>query len=239
MKKELSRIATKLDRLEKLASTLSPTAAADPFDAKFTTIKGFAGFTDHIRELHEAALKVEQLKAEVEATFPDFFKNLAKLEKEKKDKASAFKSGIPEGLSQELRGQGQVIMATKTKLVEVQAALQFRATKGKLDEATLDERVIAKYGAEIGKDIRTIISAIKDEGNSVTIALKAARSIDRDGQISSMKTAGILDLLQKAVGWIQKFAEKTWSTFKLGTKIISSKGDSVQKNADAILKAFS
>lgn len=240
MNRELARIASRLDRIEAVAESLTSSRrfAADEFDEKFPRVQGYAGFTDQIRSLHEAGLAIEKLKAEVEATFPGLFEQLANLEKEQDKAGKAFKATIPKDITDQLEKQGQFIISTTTKLVTVDAAIRSSKRKGTLDEKMLSERIMEKYSKEIADDVSNMISAIKDEKSTIVLALRAARSIDRDGTISDMRTAGILDTLKRALDWVKKFAMKVLSTMQMGTKVIEASSKSVQSNSDKILKSL-
>jgi len=218
---------------------MAPKPKADPFAAHHPREKGYSGFTAAVRKIHEISLMSERMRAEVEAVFPCLFAQLARLEIATSDASSEFKKGIPEEIINAQREQKQIILSTKTALVEVEAAIQIKERKPTLNQIA-DERkaaLIEALGEKITESVLSIENAVIEQNTKVEIALKEARTIDREtGKVESMRTAGVIDLITKAVNWLGSKVMSLVKAVRSATKVVKQEGASIEKNCELALK---
>lgn len=218
---------------------MAPKPKADPFAAHHPREKGYAGLTASVRKIHDINLKIDRMCAEVEAVFPGLFAELASLDKAKSEASSEFKKGIPEEIINAQREQKQIILATKTALVEVEAAIQIKERKPTLNQIA-DERkaaLIEALGEKITESVLSIENSVIEQNTKIEIALKEARTIDREtGKVESMRTAGVIDLITKAVNWLGSKVMSLVKAVRSTTKVVKQEGTSIEKNCDLILK---
>jgi hypothetical protein len=218
---------------------MAPKPKADPFAAHHPREKGYSGFTAAVRKIHDIELMSERRRAEVESVFPGLFAELASLEKAKSEASSEFKKGIPEEIINAQREQKQIILATKTALVEVEAAIQIKERKPTLNQIA-DERkaaLIEALGEKITESVLNIENAVIEQNTKIEIALKEARTIDREtGKVESMRTAGVIDLITKAVNWLGGKVMSLVKAVRSATKVVKREGTSIEKNCELALK---
>jgi hypothetical protein len=221
------------------AAPKAPKVKADPFDVKFNRERGYAGFTASVRKIHEISLQLDRKAAEVEAVFPGLFKELEGLQKAKADAGKEFKEGIPTEIVNAVREQKQVILACTTALSEVEAAVQFKERKPTLNQIA-EERyaaLVEKLGKEIADSVIAIEAAVIEQNKKIDIALIEARTIDREtGVAENMRTAGVLNLITKAIKWVGSKIKAVLDAVRMTLKIVKTEGTSIQKACDAILK---
>jgi len=219
------------------------TAAAPP-----TEISRMPGFSPqqlraHIDQLGKTRQELELLTAQFETQL----KQIKALEKEEKKGMTALKKA-----ASEMRDQGRFVAEAETALIQFTAYLtdkkpgiaQMIATEAEVKPGQkagdFFGRIAAQLGDEVAATVQEIYEATEEDLTHVTQAVRGLKLIQKTSSFdsSTLKTAGVLDMVLDVKEWIAGKARKLFQFvgdigrwvkgFMLRTKVVKDKKDDLK-----------